>query len=191
MQRTAKISLAIIALALLCLPALEAQIVQKMSLTEMVQSADRIFRGQLLGVSSGTVAIGGGELPTMTYRLRVDESFKGEYATTKGDETYAEVKVVGSIKPRGKRVGDMEHLSSIIPAPRLTVGEDYVLLVTAPSAAGLSTTVGLGQGNFHLKGEGDNAIAVNELGNRGLSANINSAVSYAELAAELRATVGQ
>ena len=55
MQRTARISLAIFALALLCLPVLEAQIVQKMSLTEMVQRADRIFRGQLLGVSSGTM----------------------------------------------------------------------------------------------------------------------------------------
>ena len=44
-----------------------------------MRSAGRIFRGTVLGVTDGTVQVGGGQLATVVYRLRVDEAFKGSF----------------------------------------------------------------------------------------------------------------
>ena len=50
-----------------------ATIMLKLNLEEMTERADRIFRGTVVDIEVGTVQAGGGELPTVTYRFRVDE----------------------------------------------------------------------------------------------------------------------
>ncbi|HSG40426.1 MAG TPA: hypothetical protein VLE27_12370, partial [Thermoanaerobaculia bacterium] len=86
--------------------------------------------------------------------------------------------------------------------PRLQVGQDYLLLTTAPSAVGLSTTVGLGQGRFGLQGKPGQEVAVNDNRNLGLfrgmaTAGAKSAeqpegpVPYATLATIIRDIVSQ
>jgi hypothetical protein len=76
-------------------------------------------------------------------------------------------------------------LSALPELPELGVGEDYVLFTTKPSAVGLSTTVGLGQGAFKLfVSEDGEELAANELNNAGL---FNGPVTYTQLASAIRA----
>lgn len=144
---------------------LTAATVVQMNLEEMVDRADRIFRGTVLDVREGTVAVGGGELPTVTYRIRVDESFKGTYEEVKGVRI-AELKMVGKLK--SSETSPVRAFSALSELPKLDVGRDYLLLTTPRSAIGLSTMVGLGQGRFELQGKPGQEIAVNANKNLGL-----------------------
>ena len=69
-------------------------------------------------------------IPTITYRLRVSERFKGDFPATSGGDMIVSIRSV-----------DLKA----IELPRLAVGEEYLLMTTMPSPAGLSTVVGLGQ----------------------------------------------
>lgn len=153
---------AVAALAL-CGPLAAATVIQ-MNLAEMVDRADRIYRGTVLDVREGTVSVGGGELPTVTYRIRVDEAFKGTYQEVKGVQI-AELKMVGKLKSSGGATGRFSVLDDL---PKLEVGRDYLLLTTPRSAIGLSTMVGLGQGRFELQGKPGQEVAVNANKNLGL-----------------------
>lgn len=154
---------AVAALAL-CGPLAAATVIQ-MNLAEMVDRADRIFRGTVLDVREGTVSVGGGELPTVTYRIRVDESFKGTYQEVKGVRI-AELKMVGKLK--SSATSPVRRFSVLSDLPKLDVGRDYLLLTTPRSAIGLSTMVGLGQGRFELQGKAGQEVAVNDNKNLGL-----------------------
>ncbi|HYG64449.1 MAG TPA: hypothetical protein VEL74_17860 [Thermoanaerobaculia bacterium] len=146
---------------------LAAVTVRQMNLEEMVDNADKIFRGTVLDVRETTVNAGGGELPVVVYRLRVDESFKGSYQTVKGIQV-AEVRMLGKLKT-ATSTGSKVRFQGFIPElPNLQVGHDYLLLTTASSAIGLSTTVGLGQGRFELSGKAGQEVAINGNNNRGL-----------------------
>jgi hypothetical protein len=179
------------ALALLLLAAaapVAATTVLKMDLDDLADRADLIFRATVLAVEPGTVAVGGGELPTVTYRLRVDEAFKGEFDAAGKDAPVVEVTVVGSLKDSPYQQGDSARFSALPRAPRLERGGEYLLFTTAPSAIGLSTTVGLGQGAFKIFLSADRQeMAVNELGNLGL---FDGPVTYTDLAHAIRAEVG-
>lgn len=152
---------AVAALAL-CGPLAAATVIQ-MNLAEMVDRADRIYRGTVLDVREGTVSVSGGELPTVTYRIRVDEAFKGTYQEVKGVQI-AELKMVGKLKSGGAP----GRFSVLDDLPKLEVGRDYLLLTTPRSAIGLSTMVGLGQGRFELQGKPGHEVAVNANKNLGL-----------------------
>lgn len=191
MQKRAVVLLSALVLALVVAPIVDAAMVRKMDLAEMCQRADRVFRGRVLSVQSGTVTAGGGELPTVTYRLEVGEQFQGEFTQIKGDKTYTEVTMLGTLKNKNAEASGLERFSFMPELPTLKIGEEYVLLTTAPSAVGLSTTVGLGQGCFHISQSGKDEMTVNELGNAALSETINGAVSYDVLAQELRAALSQ
>jgi hypothetical protein len=154
---------AVAALAL-CGPLAAATVIQ-MNLAEMVDRADRIYRGTVLDVREGTVSVGGGELPTVTYRIRVDESFKGTYEEVKGVRI-AELKMVGKLKSAD--TAPVRSFSALSDLPKLDVGRDYLLLTTPRSAIGLSTMVGLGQGRFELQGKPGQEVAVNGNKNLGL-----------------------
>lgn len=156
--------LAAVALALLAGQVMEAATVRQFNLEEMVDRADRIFRGTVLEAKEGTIQVGGGELPVVTYRIRVDEAFKGEFSEVKG-QTIAEIRTLG--KPAASRSA-ARQLSTLPVLLRLEVGQDYLLLATTPSSAGLSTTVGLGQGSFRVFGKAGQESAVNEANNAGL-----------------------
>lgn len=170
---------AVAALAL-CGPLAAATVIQ-MNLAEMVDRADRIFRGTVLDVREGTVSVGGGELPTVTYRIRVDESFKGTYQEVKGVRI-AELKMVGKLK--SSATSPVRQFSVLSDLPKLDVGRDYLLLTTPRSAIGLSTMVGLGQGRFELQGKPGQEVAVNDNKNlglfRGMGAGFAAATSQPE-----------
>jgi hypothetical protein len=180
-MRERRFGIGMVLLALLCLPAplLASAIVKQMDLTEVCARADRIFRGTIVDVTEGTVAAGGGELPTVTYRIKVTEAFKGDF-TTKGGETYAEVTMLGRLKSRPN--GAMQHFSALPELPTYAIGSDHVLMVTAPSAIGLSAPVGLGQGSYTISTRNKTEMASNALG---------KLLTYGDLADRIRAVIGQ
>ena len=161
-----------------------------MDLEAMTERADKIFRGTVLDFTAGTVTAGGGAIPTVTYRLRVDESFKGEADMVKEDVQIVEIKMVGTIKPQ-PAAGDVQRLSVLRDIPRLQVGSDYLLFTTAPSSAGLSTTVGLGQGAFRVFSRNKEDFAVNAYQNVGLGFSGTGPVSYSELTASIQAALAE
>ena len=161
-----------------------------MNLDGLSQNADKIFRGTVLKVTEGEVEVGGAMLPTTTYVLEVNEAFKGEFETIKGMQL-AEIRMIGKISP--VTVGTAQRFTALPDLPRLTVGETYLLFSTQPSSVGLSTTVGLGQGCFHLSGRQYKEMAVNEYNNLGLFAGTSASdlepsgpVSYERLVDEIR-----
>ncbi|HWM94180.1 MAG TPA: hypothetical protein VN493_25710 [Thermoanaerobaculia bacterium] len=186
----------VLALSLLWAPAQAATVLQ-MNLEEMVDRADRIFRGTVLDIREGTVQAGGGTLPTVTYRIQVDESFKGTYDTVKGIQV-AELTMVGKLK--NTQTGATRSLPPI-DLPKLEVGRDYLLLTTPRSAVGLSTPVGLGQGTFHVTGKAGQELAVNLNQNLGLLEGVpgapvgfagtpeNGPIAYDTLASIIRGLV--
>ncbi|MGH9901416.1 MAG: hypothetical protein ACRD68_06335, partial [Pyrinomonadaceae bacterium] len=118
----------------------------------------------------------------------------------------AEIRMLGKMKP--VRRGGLELHAALPKMPQLAVGETYLVFATRPSAVGLSTTVGLGQGAFRVSGQGKNETAVNEVNNRGLFRDMNvgaararagiataassdGPIPYDELARQIRAQLGQ
>jgi len=174
------------------------------NLSEMVQNADKIYRGTVLSAESGTVDAGGGKLPIVTYRIKVDETFRGTFDTLKGIQV-AEVRMLG--KTPVVTSGDLRHISSLPEMPKLAQGESYLVFTTRSVNGGLSATVGLGQGSFHIL-PGKEPMAVNEFNNRGLFRDMNmqsvrgralapssiqssGPIPYDELARQIRAELGQ
>jgi hypothetical protein len=157
----------ILVIAGLCLAVtgLNAATVMQMNLAELVQRADRIYRGTVVSATSGTAAVGGGQLPIITYRFQVDEVLRGDVETMKGVRL-TELKMLGKVA--SVRRGALRSASPLPEMPQLTVGETYLVLTTRPSAIGLSTTVGLGQGLFRIAGVGKDEVAINQLNNSGL-----------------------
>ncbi len=172
-------NLVLLALGALCAASLHAAIVKDMDLAEVCANADKVFRGTVVGATEGVVEVGGGELPTVIYSFKVNEAFKGEFVT-KGDESYAEVQMLGRIK--SAPAGDLQHLSVLPDLPELVIGQEYVIMTTAPSAGGLSVPVGLGQGLYGLSGQGKTETATNGAG---------ASLTYVDLASQIRATLGQ
>jgi len=146
-----------------------AAMILKMNLAQLTDRADAIFRGEVLSAEPGKISIGGGTLPTVTYRLRVDEAFKGEFDAKENSSPEVEITMLGTLKADA-RSGNQARLTSSLPeVPKLRVGESYVLFTTAPSASGLRSPVGLGQGSFRIyAGPNKSELAVNEINNLGL-----------------------
>lgn len=190
---TLRRGLALAALGLLLPAAASTTTLVHLNLKDLAKRADRIFRGTVVAVDTGTVRAGGGELPTIVYRLRVDEAFKGQFEESKG-RSFVEVRMVGAkgtVDSEGAR-----RLSVLRDVPELKMGRDYVLFTTRPSSVGLSTTVGLGQGAFTISGAGKQEQAVNGFANRGLSQGLDPSllpgagpVPYARLAQAIRAVL--
>lgn len=166
--------------------AADASNVRYMNLRDLVARADRIVRGTVLASEEGTVEAGGGAIPIVRYRIRIEEAFKG----SAGAGQTIDVKLLGRFKQmpsgslrRGPVFGDL---------PQFKVGGDYLFVLTRPSAIGLSTTVGLGQGLFQVRGRRGAELAVNEAHNLGLFSGVaagsqpSGPVAYAELAKHIR-----
>lgn len=191
MHAKSKLCIAVIAAVMLvtAIPASATTLLQ-MQLGDLVQRADTIFRGTVVDVEQSSIEVGGGELPMVVYRLRVDELVKGEADVVKGDEAYIEIRMVGSIKD-SVAVGDSERFSIFRDVPRLTMGSDYVLFMTPESSVGLSVTVGLGQGAFSVYSQDKIDYAVNQYDNAGLGLGDGGAVPYADLMAAVKGLMGQ
>ncbi len=194
MSRRLLVPGAAISALLLLAPPLTATTVLQMNLGELVQRADTIFRGTVLDVSEGIVHAGGADLPTVTYRLRVDESFRGEFTTVKGVEL-AEITMLGTFKRAPAPGSALRNLTAVPGLPRLERGHDYLLLVTRPSQVGLSVPVGLGQGAFRIATDLKQETATNDANNVGLFRGMAGPttapgpIPYDELAARIRALV--
>jgi hypothetical protein len=135
----------------------------------------------------------------------VDEVFRGEFAEVKGVRI-AELRMLGKMSPVQR--GYLRWVSPLPRMPELRVGQTYLVMSTRPSAIGLSTTVGLGQGLFRIAQVGKEEQAVNEVNNSGLfrdmappnarfgvraltSARDAGALSYADLADRIRGLVAR
>ena len=167
--------------------------VRHMNLQQMCGAAGRIFRGTVLGVKDGAVTVGGAQISTVVYHLRVDEAFKGTFENYKGSA----IATLQMIRPsKAPQLGPVRRLSTIDDLPRLEQGHDYLILATAQSVAGLSTTVGLGQGAFKVGGKAGQEIAVNGNDNVGLYVGMNvtpvrGPVAYSTLRSQIRNIVGR
>ena len=181
--------------ALLCalaLPAMvTATVVRHMNLDTLSENAGVIFRGTVIGMKTGTVEVGGSELPTTTYSFRVAEMFKGEPTTTKNGQDYLTVTMLGSPKASNDE-GDSVHFNVLYDVPRLLKNSEYLLFVTPESSVGLTMTVGLQQGCFDLFG----SMALNRAQNVGLfdgtaaGGPAGGPIDYRDLADRIRASLG-
>ncbi len=154
----------VVAWVLIC-ASIDATTVMQLNLAEMVQRADRIYRGTVVSASAGTIAAGGGQLPVVTYRLQVEEVFRGDFTTVKGVRL-AEIRTLGKIAVVQR--GNLRSASPLPRMPEMVVGQTYLVFTTQPSTIGLSTTVGLGQGCFRIARTGKDETALNEVNNGGL-----------------------
>ena len=144
---------------------------------------------KVVDIIPGSVTAGGGEIPTTTYLLRVEELFKGTADIVKDDVQIIQVQMVGSLKEIPAQ-GDYQRFSVFRDVPRLEMRHDYLLFTTQSSAVGLSTTVGLGQGAFKIFARNKEDFAVNEFNNAGLGLEASGPVAYSELAAKIRTLIG-
>ncbi len=171
-------------------PCADATTVKHFDLGGMTASAARVFRGTVTDVRPGTVSVGGGQLDTTLYRIRVTEVFKGEFATVK-DITYADVEMVGSLKADAQRNG-ARHFSVFRDMPRLERGRDYLLFLTAESSIALSSPVGLVQGLFDIDTSIPSQPTANRVNNAGLVAGVaKGPLPYEVLAERVRAIVAE
>lgn len=188
-----KYSLGVLTAALLLATAAatNAADVIHMTLSDLVARGDRIVRGTVIAADEGTQPAGGGNLPIITYKIRVDEALKG--AVSEGD--VIEVRLLASMKQAPS--GPSRHFSVLRDLPRFALNRDYLFVLTRPSRIGLSTTVGLKQGLFELRGRPGQELAVNESNNLGLFNGLQGApatpgpVSYASLAKHIRSIVAR
>jgi hypothetical protein len=178
----------LIAASLATIPRSDATTVKHFDLGDMTSSAARVFRGTVTEVRPGTVSVGGGELATTVYRIRVTETFKGDFATFKGI-TYADVEMIGSSKIE-KTGNGVRHFPFFRDMPRLEEGHDYLLFLTAESRVALSSPVGLAQGLFEIDTSIPSEPTANRLNNAGLAADVaRGALPYADIAARVRTLI--
>jgi len=178
----------LIAASFATIPRADATTVKHFDLGQMTSSAARVFRGTVTDVRPGTVKVGGGELATTIYRIRVTETFKGEFATFK-DVRYADVEMLGSVK-HDSPGGGVRHFSAFRDMPRLEAGRDYLLFLTAESSIALSSPVGLAQGCFDIDTSIPSQPTANRMNNAGLAADVaKGPLPYADLAERVRTIV--
>jgi hypothetical protein len=178
----------LIAASFATIPRADATSVKHFDLPRMTASAARVFRGTVTDVRAGSVNVGGGRLATTIYRIRVTETFKGEFATFK-EITYADVEMIGSAKADAERNG-VRHFPAFRDMPRLQPGQAYLLFLTAESSIALSSPVGLAQGLFEIDTSIPSEPTANRMNNAGLAADVSKGpLPYAELAARVREIV--
>ena len=179
-----------------------AGMILKMNLSQLTDRADAIFRGHVLSAEPGKISVGGGSLPTITYRLRVDETFKGKFDAKENAAPEVEITMLGAHKAAVRSGSSTRLFSSLPEVPSLRVGEDYVLFTTAPGKSGLRSPVGLGQGSFRIfLGANKTELTANELNNLGLfdgrssgqrvQAGPQGPVTYTRLAQAVLAQLGK
>ena len=151
-----------------------ATMVKRMALDELVQAAGLIFRGTVVNIAKDSITTSGRKIPTITYEIRVSERFKGDFPAASGGDVIVSIRSV-----------DLKA----IELPRLADGEEYLLMTTKPSSAGLSTVVGLGQGVFRVYGSPNAELAVNALDNRGLAAGMGGPARYDDLTERIRSAL--
>lgn len=140
----------------------QATSVMQMNLAQLCDRAGQIFSGTVIEVNADTVQAGGGDMPVLRYRIRVDDTFKGTFAEEKGVR-YTEVTMIGTMSQVKSQT------KSLLPV--LQEGKHYLLMVAPSGPAGVTSTVGLIQGTFSLSDD-KIPLAVNGADNVGLFAGM-------------------
>lgn len=133
-------------------------IAAQQNLAELVERAGTIVRGRVI-LAQVEPHPNFSSLHTVVVTLRVQETFKGE-----AESTLTFRQFIWDLRDRETAAGYRK-------------GGELLLFLTAPSAVGLTSPVGLGQGRFRIlhdaKGQ---AYAINEVGNYGLFADLRTAL---------------
>ncbi len=158
MKRAMKLLLGLVSLSSLLsyqtLPAVAGQpfVTLTYNLEQMVDAADRIFVGKVIDTMEDYIQAAGGELPVTVYTFEVDEVLRGDIGNTLTIQQFG-------------------HRSDVFGRgmPHYKVGSTVVLFLHADSQYGLTSPVGLGQGDFLVKMDGARKVSVsNSRGNQGL-----------------------
>ena len=96
-----------------------AAMVMHMDLADLVGNADKVYRGTVLEKEPGTVSVGGGQLSTVTYKVRVDDALKGEFGGK--DNSIVVITMIGDLKDRAPGAG-LQRLGQLDINPDLEVG---------------------------------------------------------------------
>jgi hypothetical protein len=192
---SSRVTLALLALAVVVGLPVGATTLLQMNLQDLCDRADKVAHVTIVDMDTGFVHVGGADLPTVTYKARVEDPLKGAFAEDKG-QLVMEFTMVGTLKEGGLQVGDHRSFATLPHLPNLQVGGEYILMTTPESAVGLSTTVGLGQGAFRVYEESKVEMVVNEFNNNGLFAGMGGThtsgpLTYDALVDAIRAAVAQ
>ncbi|HKQ97021.1 MAG TPA: hypothetical protein VJV75_04025 [Candidatus Polarisedimenticolia bacterium] len=195
-MRTAARLLAVGAVAvILAISPLSATILKQMNLAELAGNANRIFSGTVVEVNKGTLKAGGGTIATVTYRVMIDEALRGSFDDKEGRKV-VDLRMITD--PGTRKVGNKVSLSGLPQMPDIRMGQRYLFFTTAPSAVGLSTTVGLGQGCFRITGDPGQEITTNEFDNLGLFRGMSAPgmpdrgpIEYSKLKQQVDALLGR
>jgi hypothetical protein len=195
-MRTATKFVALGALAVLvAIAPLSATILKQMNLADLAGNANRIFSGTVIEIGKSDLAVGGGKIATVTYRVIVDNAFRGSFIDKDGRKV-AEIRMVTDPGPRHS--GNKVAFSTLPEMPRIQMGQRYLFFTTAPSSVGLSTTVGLGQGCFRISGDPGEEMTTNEFDNLGLFRGMSAPgmpergpIAYARLVQQIDALLGR
>ena len=117
-MRALRFTAMFIAVALLALTSssVNATSVLQMNLAQMINNSEKVFVGTVVDLSESRIAVGGGEVPAVTYTFRVGDTFKGCYDEEKGVK-FTTVTMLGTIK----NVKEGKH--PIVDFPLLRFGE--------------------------------------------------------------------
>jgi hypothetical protein len=151
MRRFEAVLILIFSLALI--PSLLATSVRPVNLPEMVELADRVFRGKCLSAVKEESTLGAG-LTVRQYRFLVIEGLKG---VSDGDEVvFRQIRGVG--------------YASIAGVPEYHKGEEVLLFLAPNSRLGLTSPIGMIQGKFSRQGgeQGETSF-VNGVNNQNLA----------------------
>ena len=143
----------------------QATTILMQTLDDMVTEAQDVFRGTLKNQETVTVKVKGQDIKATRYLFTVSEMLKGQ--SNLSDNQY-EFTMVGS--PGSAFFSNSSNTSF----PRFENGQQYLLLMRAPSKIGLSSPIGLANGSFKITTlENNEEIAVNGFQNAGLFKNVN------------------
>ena len=190
---------ALLAIAILGLSPANAAMVRKMNLQSLCDSAGTIARVEVVAVEEATVPVPDGEMPVRVYTLNVRDALKGVSEADRERGTFTLTMLDAARLPRTKSGGNLQHIAVLPGLPVLEPGGEYLLLTTVPSAGGLATTVGLGQGLFHIVPGAHGVERVrNDLDNIGLLDGMaapksisTSALTYGQITTLIRNAVGE
>ena len=157
-----------------------ATMLERVGLSDMTDRADKIFRGTVTDIRQTSVRMGGGDVPVINYRFRVDEQLKGDADVVKGNASFIELKMVGYLKEPKSPEG-ITRFSIFKDMPRLQLGQDYVIFSTPRSSFGLSSTIGLGQGAFSVFSENREVLVVNNYNNENFEFGEGGPISYSKM----------
>ena len=162
--------------------------VLQMNLNQMTEGAATIVRGTVIEVSQTSVQAGGGQIPAIRVKVRASDTLKGQLETVK-DVQFAEFMMIGKLKDYNANAAVYDGF------PVLRQGQEYLLFIGASGPVGLTTTMGLGQGCFHIIASNSGDMAVNEFNNIGLFKGMDMAqaqgpVSYDALVSLIQSNLG-